>query len=46
VSPEVTVYSDYIKDVVWSGVEDALRGIYNEASDVLGRELPSPKKEK
>jgi ribonuclease Z len=36
-------YSDFIAGGVWSGVDDALRGVYKEASQALGQEFVYPK---
>jgi len=35
-------YSDFIVGGRWDGVDDVLRGIYEEASENLGREFPYP----
>jgi hypothetical protein len=35
-------YSDFIKDGRWGEVDEAMRGIYREASENLGREFPFP----
>ena len=35
-------YSEYIKAGRWGEVDEALRGVYQEASDKLGREFPYP----
>jgi len=35
-------YSDFIVNGRWEGVDDVLREIYREASEVLGREFPYP----
>ena len=43
---EAIGYSDFIEGGVWGEVDDVLRGIYKEASQVLGREFPYPDKEK
>jgi ribonuclease Z len=34
--------SDFIKGGRWDGVDEALRGVYEEASEVVGREFPYP----
>jgi hypothetical protein len=39
---EALQYSDFIISGRWSEVDEALRGIYQEASDALGREFPYP----
>ena len=39
-------YSDFIIGGRWSDVDPALRGIYKEASETLGREFPYPGDEK
>ena len=44
VPPEAMVYSDFIKGGTWDGVDEVLRGVYQEASDALGREFPYPEK--
>jgi ribonuclease Z len=35
-------YSDFIKAGQWDEVDEALRGVYKEASEILGREFPYP----
>ena len=35
-------YSDFIKEGQWSEVDEALRGVYQEASEALGREFEYP----
>jgi ribonuclease Z len=35
-------YSDFIKEGRWSEVDEALRGVYKEASEKLGREFEYP----
>lgn len=39
---EALTYSDFIEGGVWTGVDEALRGIYKEASEALGREFTYP----
>jgi len=39
---EAMSYSEFIKSGRWGEVDEALRGIYKEASDALGREFPYP----
>lgn len=39
---EALKYSDFIIGGRWDGVDDALRGVYNEASEALGREFVYP----
>ena len=39
---EALLYSDFIIDGRWGEVDEALRGVYQEASDNLGREFPYP----
>jgi ribonuclease Z len=39
---EALLYSDFIKGGQWGAVDDALRGVYEEASEELGREFPYP----
>jgi ribonuclease Z len=39
---EALKYSDFIIDGRWGEVDDALRGVYQEASDAMGREFPYP----
>ena len=34
--------SEFIAGGRWDGVDDVLRGVYEEASEVLGREFPYP----
>ena len=36
------IYSDFIIGGRWDGVDDALRGVYKEASENLGREFVYP----
>ncbi|MGI9512067.1 MAG: guanitoxin biosynthesis MBL fold metallo-hydrolase GntH, partial [Anderseniella sp.] len=36
--------SDFIKEGRWSGVDEALRGVYKEASEKLGKEYKYPEK--
>jgi ribonuclease Z len=43
---EALLYSDFIKGGRWGEVDDALRGVYKEASEVLGREFPYPADQK
>jgi ribonuclease Z len=38
-------YSDFISSQRWTGVDEALRGVYQEASDAMGREFPYPERE-
>jgi len=37
-------YSDFIKEGRWDEVDEALRGVYKEASDALGRKFEYPTK--
>lgn len=37
-------YSDFIKEGRWGEVDEALRGVYEEASKALGREFEYPTK--
>ncbi|MFZ9033374.1 MAG: guanitoxin biosynthesis MBL fold metallo-hydrolase GntH [Anaerohalosphaeraceae bacterium] len=39
---DAMVYSDFIKEGRWGEVDKALRGVYKEASEALGREFPYP----
>ncbi len=39
---EALLYSDFIIDGRWGEVDEVLRGVYQEASDALGREFPYP----
>ncbi|NNJ97934.1 MAG: MBL fold metallo-hydrolase [Gammaproteobacteria bacterium] len=39
-------YTDFIKEGQWGEVNEALRGVYKEASEVLGREFPYPADQK
>mgnify|MGYP000582635396 FL=1 len=39
-------YSDFIKQGQWGEVHEALRGVYKEASEALGREFPYPSDQK
>lgn len=43
---EAMYYSDFIKSGLWDEVDEALRGIYKEASNALGREFPYPADQK
>lgn len=42
VSVEKMTNSDFIAGGRWDGVDDALRGVYEEASEVVGRDFPYP----
>jgi ribonuclease Z len=42
VSVDDMIYSDFIIDGRWDGVDDVLRGVYEEASENLGREFVYP----
>ena len=35
-------YSDFIQEGRWAEVDEALRGVYKEASEALGRDFPYP----
>jgi ribonuclease Z len=35
-------YSDFIKEGRWGEVDEALRGVYEEASEALGRKFEYP----
>jgi ribonuclease Z len=35
-------YSEFVISKKWDGVDDALRGVYKEAEEALGREFPYP----
>ena len=39
---DALLYSDFIIDGRWSEVDEALRGVYEEASEALGREFVYP----
>lgn len=39
---EDIIYSDFIIGGKWDGVDEALRGVYTEAEEALGREFPYP----
>ena len=39
---EAMIYSDFIINGRWGGVDDALRTVYEEASEAVGREFPYP----
>ncbi|MHC5018408.1 MAG: hypothetical protein ACYTFP_07580, partial [Planctomycetota bacterium] len=43
---DAMVYSDFITEGRWGEVDEALRGVYKEASEALGREFPYPGDEK
>lgn len=38
-------YSDFISQGRWSGVDEVLRGIYEEAGEMLGRDFPYPERD-
>ena len=42
VPAEAMVYSDFIKGGTWAGVDEVLRDVYKEASEVLGQEFTYP----
>lgn len=42
VAIEDMTYSDFVIGGRWDGIEEALRGVYKEAEEVLGREFPYP----
>jgi ribonuclease Z len=42
VSVEALTYSDFVFEGRWDEVDDVLRGVYEEASEALGREFPYP----
>ncbi len=37
-------YSDFVKEGRWGEVDEALRRVYEEASEALGREFEYPEK--
>ncbi len=39
---EAMLYSDFVIEGRWGEVDEALRGVYEEASEALGREFPYP----
>jgi ribonuclease Z len=39
---DALLYSDFIIGGRWNEVDDALRGVYKEASEALGREFVYP----
>jgi len=39
---EALLYSDFIREGRWGEVDEVLRGVYDEASEKLGREFPYP----
>ena len=41
---DALLYSDFIIDGRWGEVDEALRGIYQEASEAVGREFPYPER--
>jgi ribonuclease Z len=43
---EALLYSDFIIGGRWDDVDEALRGVYEEASEAVGREFPYPGDEK
>jgi ribonuclease Z len=42
---DALIYSDFILEGQWDGVDEVLRGVYEEASQKLGREFPYPTKD-
>ena len=42
---EALLYSDFISEGRWGEVDEVLRGVYQEASNALGREFPYPERE-
>jgi ribonuclease Z len=46
VADDVMGYSDVIKDGRWGEVDEVLRGVYKEASEMLGQDFPYPGDEK
>jgi len=42
ISVDALNYSDFIIEKKWDGVDEALRGVYKEAEEALGREFPYP----
>jgi ribonuclease Z len=42
VSVEALTYSDFISEGRWPDVDEPLRGVYNEASEALGRDFEYP----
>jgi len=44
VPTKAMVYSDFIKEGKWTGVDEVLRGVYKEASEALGKEFKYPEK--
>ena len=44
VSVEALSYSDYISEGRWADVDEALRKVYEEASEAVGREFKYPRK--
>ena len=40
---EAIGYSDFIEGGIWEEVDEVLRGVYQEASEVLGQEFTYPK---
>jgi ribonuclease Z len=43
---DALLYSDFIIEGRWDDVDEALRGVYKEASEALGREFPYPADQK
>jgi len=41
---EALLYSDFISEGRWGEVDEVLRGVYQEASEVVGREFPYPER--
>jgi ribonuclease Z len=41
---DALLYSDFIKGGRWAGVDEALRGVYQEASEALGQEFKYPER--
>ncbi len=42
---EALLYSDFVIAGRWGEVDDVLRGVYQEASEALGREFPYPERD-
>ncbi len=42
---EALLYSDFISEGRWGEVDEVLRGVYQEASEAVGREFPYPERE-
>jgi ribonuclease Z len=42
---DALLYSDFVNSGRWGEVDDVLRGVYEEASEILGRDFPYPERD-